>query len=308
VGGTRLGAASTYLAAARGRPHLTVRGGALVDRVILSAGRAIGVRLASGEAIHGDRVVIAAGAYLSPAVLGRSGIGPADDLRALGVDVVADLPGVGRNLADHPAVSLDLGYAGRPSEVRLFQLVATLHSDTAAPRSAPDLQLIVGGPFADTGELFVAAALLQPRSRGRVQLRSADPLVSPRIDLGYFTDAEDLARLADGLRRAWDVVRAPELASVCSAIHRAPDGPDDVERYVQDRVWTYHHAVGTCAMGPSPEAGAVVDTTGRVHGVDGLWVADASVMPAIPSANPHLATLMVAERIASWLAVSGPVG
>jgi choline dehydrogenase len=303
VGGTRLGAASTYLAAARGRPNLTVRGDALVDRVLVSSGRAVGVRLASGETFAATRVVLAAGAYLSPAVLIRSGIGPADDLAALGVGVVADLPGVGRNLADHPAVSLDLGYAGRPEDVRLFQLVATLHSDGADPVSdAPDLQLLVGGPFTDSREFFVGASLLKPRSRGRVWLRSADPLARPRIDLGYFTDPDDLPRLAHGLHRAWDVVRRPELAPVSSGIHRVPDGPDDVERFVRERVWTYHHAVGTCAMGPSPEAGAVVDARGRVHGVDRLWVADASVMPDIPSANPHLATLMVAERIAAWLA------
>jgi choline dehydrogenase len=91
---------------------------------------------------------------------------------------------------------------------------------------------------------------------------------------------------------------------VSSGLHCAPDGLDDVERFICERVWTYHHPVGTCTMGPHPEAGAVDDATGRVHGVDGMWVADASTMPDIPSANPHLATLMLAERIANWLANS----
>ena len=304
VGGARMDAASTYLAAARGRSNLTVRGDALVDHVILQANRAVGVRLATGERIDGDRIVLAAGAYHSPAILMRSGIGPADDLATLDLTALLHLPGVGRNLVDHPAVSLDLGYAGQPGEVRRFQLVATLHSEGTEPRTAPDLQLIVGGPFTDSREFFVGAALLKPRSRGRVWLRSTNPFAAPRIDLGYFTDPDDLTRLADGARKAWDVVHRPEIASVSSGLHSAPDGPGDIARFVRERVWTYHHPVGTCAMGPHPEAGAVVDATGRVHGADSLWVADASIMPDIPSANPHLATLMLAERIASWLVTS----
>ena len=138
VGGTRLGAASTYLAAARGRPNLTVRGQALVDRVILHSGRAVGVRLVTGERIDGDRIVLAAGAYHTPAILLRSGIGPAGELAATGITAVLDLPGVGRNLVDHPAVSLDLGYAGPPREVRRYQVVATVHSDpTDGSRDGP---------------------------------------------------------------------------------------------------------------------------------------------------------------------------
>jgi len=304
VGGTRLGAASTYLAAARGRPNLTVRGEAPVDRVILRSGRAVGVRLATGERIDADRIVLAAGAYHSPAILLRSGIGPAAELAATGITTVVDLPGVGGNLADHPAVSFDLGYAGPPREVRRFQVVATMHSDRTDSLAAPDLQMIVGGPFTDSGEFFVAAALLKPRSRGRVWLRSADPLDAPHIDLGYFTDPADLPRLADGVRRAWRVVRTPSLATVSTGVHSAPEGVDEaeVEWFIRKRVWTYHHPVGTCAMGPHPGAGAVVDATGRVHGVTSLWVADASIMPSIPAANTHLPTLMLAERIAGWLA------
>jgi choline dehydrogenase len=306
IGGARLGAASTYLAAARGRPNLTVRGEALVDRVvILHSGRAVGVRLVGGERIDGDRIVLAAGAYHTPAILLRSGIGPADELAATGITAVLDLPGLGRNLVDHPAVSLDLGYTGPPREVRRYQVAATAHSDrTDASLTAPDLQLIVGGPFTDSGQFFVAAALLKPKSRGRVWLRSADPLEAPRIHLGYFTDPADLPRLADGVRRAWEVVRARELTKVSTGLTSAPEGVDDeaVERFVRQRVWTYHHPVGTCAMGPDPEAGAVVDATGRVHGVADLWVADASIMPNIPAANTHLPTLMLAERIAGWLA------
>ncbi|MFF4010830.1 GMC family oxidoreductase [Streptomyces sp. NPDC001717] len=309
VAGERLGAASTYLAVARARPNLTVRGEAPVDRVILDRGRAAGVRLADGENVFGERVVVSAGTYCTPPVLLRSGLGPADELRALGIEPVLDLPGVGRDLADHPAVSVDVAHAGAGRPPRPFQLVATLHSARAdAHREPPDLQLIVGGPFDNTGAAtgatyFVGGALLTPRSRGRVWLRSPDPLAAPRVDLGYFSHPADLPRLVEAARRAWRAARAKPLDPLSAGMVSAPDEDGDavVERFVRDHVWTYHHPVGTCAMGPDPEAGAVVDPTGRVHGVDGLWVVDASIMPDVPSANTHLPTLMLAERIAALL-------
>lgn len=309
VGGERLGAASTYLAAARARRNLTVRGGAHAASVLLDRGRATGVRLADGEDVHGDRVIVSAGTYSSPAILLRSGLGPADELRALGIEPVLDLPGVGRGLADHPAVSIDVAYSGAGRPRRAFQLVATLHSArTGQHRGPPDLQLIVGGPFDDpaapTGAtFFVGGALLTPRSRGRIRLRSPDPLEAPRVDLGYFSHPADLPRLVEGVRRAWRVARAEPLAALSAGVVSAPeeDGDEATERFVRTHVWTYHHPVGTCAMGPAPAAGAVVDQLGRVHGVDGLWVADASIMPNVPSANTHLPTLMLAEHIAATL-------
>ncbi|MEV7617148.1 GMC oxidoreductase [Streptomyces sp. NPDC089799] len=314
VAGERLGAASTYLAAARARHNLTVRGGAQVSRVVLDRCRAAGVRLADGEEVYGDQVIVSAGTYSSPAILLRSGIGPADELRALGIEPVLDLPGVGRNLADHPAVSVDAAYAGAGRPLRAFQLVATLHSAQAGEhRGPPDLQLIVGGPFdtaaAATGAtFFVGGALLTPRSRGRVWLRSPDPLDAPRIDLGYFSHPADLPRLVEAVRRARRVARAGPLAALSAGLLNAPDDDGDaaVERFVRAGVWTYHHPVGTCAMGPDPSAGAVVDRSGRVHGLKNLWVADASIMPDVPSANTHLPTLMLAERIAALLREEPP--
>ncbi|MFJ8164263.1 GMC family oxidoreductase [Streptomyces sp. NPDC096136] len=314
VGGERLGAASTYLAAARARRNLTVRGGAHAASVLLDRGRATGVRLADGEDVRGDRVIVSAGTYSSPAILLRSGLGPADELRPLGIEPVLDLPGVGRNLADHPAVSIDVAYSGAGRPQRAFQLVATLRSErTGEHRGPPDLQLIVGGPFEDpaapTGAtFFVGGALLTPRSRGRVRLRSPAPLAAPRVDLGYFSHPADLPRLVEGVRRAWRVARAEPLGPLSAGVVSAPDDDGDgaTERFVRARVWTYHHPVGTCAMGPDPAAGAVVDPTGRVHGVDGLWVADASIMPNVPSANTHLPTLMLAEHIAATLRTEPP--
>lgn len=301
VDGRRMGVASTYLAAARGRPNLTIRGGMLVDRVVVDGGRARGVRTAGGETVQGDRVVISGGSYVSPAILLRSGIGPAGELERLGIDVVVDNEAVGAGLVDHPAVSIDMAYAGDAPACRLMQTVATIRSQGAAAGDGPpDLQLFGVGPWPGGGVniWILAAALLKPRSRGRVQLRSTDPSDPPIIDLGYYTEGDDLARHVEALRHALEVTRAPELAALTKQVLNAPasDEVDDLVAHIQANVWSYHHPVGTCAMG------TVVDSGGRVFGVEGLSVVDASIMPDIPSANTHLPTIMLAEHIArtSW--------
>jgi choline dehydrogenase len=243
----------------------------------------------------------------------RSGIGPAGHLRELGLPVVADLPGVGANLADHAAVSIDFGYGREVRPVPWFQVAATLRSEDASPDGPPDLQCLVGGPFdgGGPGVFFFGVALLKPRSRGAVRLRSADPSAAPFIDLGYFREPADLDRLAAGLVRiresAVTAVRAEpscgaELAPGRDVAHGDRDG---LRQWIRRHAWTYHHPVGTCAMGPASGSGSVVDADGTVHGIDGLSVADASVMPDIPSANTHIPTVMIAERIAALLGESG---
>jgi len=150
-------------------------------------------------------------------------------------------------------------------------------------------------------------ALLKPASRGTVRLRSADPSAAPRIDLGYFREPRDLDRLANGLIQIREPAGTGPIAELSGGKELAP-GPgiaagdrDRLRQWIRRNTWTYHHPVGTCAMGSDPAAGAVVDAAGRVHGTGGLTVADASVMPDIPSANTHLPTVMIAERIASLL-------
>jgi choline dehydrogenase len=250
---------------------------------------------------------LCAGAYGSPALLLRSGVGPAEDLRKLGLPVLADLPGVGANLADHPAVSVDFAYHREVRPAPLFQVIATMRSPDADADGPPDLQCLVGGPFANggCGSFFVGVALLKPRSRGTVRLRSADPSAAPRIDLGYFREPGDLDRLAAGLTRVREPARSGAIAELARGVELAP-GPDiatgdreNLRDWIRRKAWTYHHPVGTCAMGPNPATGAVVDAAGAVHGIGGLSVADASVMPDIPSANTHIPTVMIAERIAS---------
>jgi choline dehydrogenase len=307
--GERISTALAYLPPGRARPNLTVRCDTEVSGLLIERGRAAGVLLASGAEIRAGLVVVCAGAYGSPALLMRSGIGLAGHLRELGIPVVADLPGVGANLADHPAVSIDFGYGRDLHPVPAFQVVATLRSEDAGTGGPPDLQCIVGGPFGDggPGTFFLGVALLKPRSRGTVRLRSADPPAAPRVDLGYFREPADLDRLAAGLARIRESATDPVIAELSCGEELAPGRDvargdrDGLREWVRRHAWTYHHPVGTCAMGPVPDSGSVVDAAGAVHGIDSLFVADASVMPDIPSANTHLPTIMVAERIAALL-------
>lgn len=309
VGGMRMSAAMTYLAQARTRANLTLLADTLVDRVLIEGGRASGVVLADGRIVRSSRVVLAAGAYGSPAILLRSGVGPADELHALGIRLHADLGAVGANLQEHPGISVIWPLAtqqqpqpqSQPQGPR-FQIVATWASGSDE-ESDFDMQHLPAG----TDELFwISAAVMTPRSRGTVKLTSADPAAPPRIRLGLLDDPLDVARMIEGVRSARRIGTTKPLDELAAGPEQwAGTGVDDdreLAKAVKSAAWTYHHASGTCAMGPNPAAGAVVDARGSVHGVEALTVADASIMPVIPSANTHLTTLMVAERIAEWLA------
>ena len=308
--GVRISTALAYLPDVDERPNLRLRCETEVAEVALKANRANGVRLVGGETIGAAVVVLCAGAYASPAVLLRSGLGPADELARLGIPVAVDLPGVGRNLADHPSVSLVLPYRSDAEPAPLFQIVATLHSSQSTGSDPPDLQVLVFGPYeplVDGPSTFLCgAALLKPRSRGTVSLRSRAPIDPPRIALGYLREQTDTERIVEGLDRAEALAADPAVRALCDEgsgrLDRPPRDPRERREWVRRNCWTYHHVVGTCAMGPASDRAAVVDAHGRVHGSEALFVADASVMPDIPSANTHIPTVMIAERLAHELA------
>jgi choline dehydrogenase len=220
----------------------------------------------------------------------------------LGLPARSHLPGVGANLQEHPGVSVIWPCAARFPDGPRFQVVAT-RTASGGGDEAPWLQHVP----AATPELFwISAAVLRPRSRGRVRLASLDPLAAPRIRVNLLGEPEDLAAMLAAVRSARRVGTLDPLRALADGAERwAGAGiEDDAELAdaVRRSVWTYHHACGTCAMGPEPEQGAVVDARGAVYGVPGLWVADASIMPVIPSGNTHLPTLMVAEHLAPAIA------
>ncbi|MFC1436253.1 GMC family oxidoreductase [Streptacidiphilus sp. N1-3] len=316
--GIRLSTAIGYLNPVRHRPNLEVRGETLVDRVLFSGTRARGVRLATGEEISARQVVLSAGAYNSPAIALRSGIGDRADLAALGIAVVSHLPGVGRNLTDHPAYWNV--HAAKPPQSAARQVFGSVLSVATGPNEPDfDVQILPSAavPTGSLPEQFVPPAehhptgwdmvffvsCVQPRSRGSVRLSSADPGAAPVIDLGLYTAAEDAERVADGVRLARRIARTRPLADLL-VDERVP-GPDISDAELADAVRRapahYNHGSSTMRMGRAEDPGAVVDTDGAVRGVQGLTVADASVFPAMPRVATNVPAIVVAERIAAVL-------
>ncbi len=312
VAGVRQSTALTYLAAARGRPNLTIRSTSQVDRVMFEGRRAKGVRLIrDNETIFAHRIILAAGSFGSPAILLRSGIGPAADLGSLGIDVLSDLPGVGKNLCDHPRLGLRFA-APRPQtseEIPGTQVFLTLRSSDAVLEH--DLQIFpwaisqadpAASPTGATLTLHVS--VMKPRSLGQLRLRSSDPSAAPLIHAGYFTHPDDMPRMLMAVQTARRLAATPPFSEV--ALQELSPGPgitgaEDLAAAIRAGLGTYFHPVGTCCMGPHTNPMAVVDSRGSVHGIERLSVVDASIMPMIPAANTNLASIMLAERCAAWL-------
>jgi choline dehydrogenase len=190
--------------------------------------------------------------------------------------------------------------------VPAFQAMLTFRSSRAA--QGHDLQILPMSTFPKgsdgTAEFTLLVSVLKPLSRGQVRLRSSSPTAAPLIDLGYFTHPDDMPRMIEAVRVARHVTQTSPMSDwikggSCSS--PVSDADADLEAAILDGVTTYHHPVGTCAMGPARRPGAVVDHRGGVHGVRGLSVIDASIMPTIPAANTNLPTIMAAERCAGWL-------
>ena len=331
--GRRASAATAFLKPARRRQNLTVRTGALVRRVVIEHGRAVGVEIVQDgriETVYADReVIVCGGAVNSPQILMLSGIGPADDLRALGLDVVVDRPAVGDNLHDHLITGLHFALREPVSLVNaesissvLRYLVtrrgmlssniaeAGLFVDSHGAGGVPDLQFHVAPilfqdhgltPPTDHG-FSIGPTLVRPKSRGRLTLRSADPTVHPAIDPAALAEQADVDVLVAGLRLAREIAEAGPLDRFRGEmLLPGPASFDtaDLERHVRETSETLYHPVGTCRMGA--DADAVVDPDLRVRGVEGLRVVDASVMPTITNGNTNAPTLMIAERAADLI-------
>ncbi|MEU9454764.1 GMC family oxidoreductase N-terminal domain-containing protein [Streptomyces sp. NPDC048277] len=314
--GQRCSAADAYLRPALGRPNLTVLTGARTTRLLLDGTRVTGVeyvRDGAPERLRADReVIVCAGAFESPKLLMLSGIGPAEHLRAHGIHCVRDLPGVGAGLQDHlftPVCYQSL--QEHPPGALLSEAGLFTHTPAADPDGPPDLQftfgpvkfLPAGAPdeqWAGPGLTFAPIAVL-PHSRGRVRLRDADPASNAVISAGYLTSAADLDVLVHGVRlarelaaaQALDAFRGDELGP-----GKDVSGTEELRAYVAANATTLWHPAGTCRMGTGPDA--VTDPELRVHGVEGLRVADASVMPSIVAGNTHAPSVMIGERAAAF--------
>jgi choline dehydrogenase len=337
--GRRWSAADAYLRPAMAAGGVTVEIDALVTRIVIEDGRAVGVEWTASGAPHSARVdaevVLSGGAVNSPQLLMLSGVGPAPHLRELGIDVLADLPGVGDNLQDHyaaPAVWLTQGTTSlhdheniasllRWQAFRTGPLASTVAEACAFVRSrddlpAPDLQYHVApAAFVDHGlgeppgpGFTMAPVLVSTASTGRIRLRSADPRWSPEIDAGYLSAEEDLEALVAGVRMAREVARLGPLPQWLASEFLPGEGVTSADA-IGDSTRTYgqtlYHPTSTCAMGVSDAS--VVDLACRVRGVDGLRVVDASIMPTVPRGNTNAPTIAIAERAADLILGNPPL-
>ena len=305
-GGIRVTTADAYLPVGDTPPNLTIRPDTQVADVVLDGTRARGVRLLDGTVIEAGWVVLSAGTYGTPPILLRSGIGPAEHLRSIGVPVRVDLPGVGANLADHAGVDIDCGYRAPTRTAPILHLVATFHSAASSSDQAPDLMLWLSDPRGPAGgpAIFeIDVVLLKPQSRGTVRLRSPDPAQPPLIDLPSLRHPSDVQRLAEGYRRGLEAASRPEIQRLCAdPLPPQPRDADELPDLIRADGYSLPHVVGTCAMGTRPVDGAVVDPSGCVHGTQQLSVVDASIMPEAPSGFNHIPTIMIAERLADQIA------
>lgn len=334
--GRRWSSARAFLDPVKDRANLTIRTDVLVHRVRFKDGRAVGVECADGliPLAPGGEVILCGGAINSPHLLMLSGIGPADHLRDHGIEVVADRPQVGRNLADHYDVSIVSSTKGRepigvaPSFIpRALRAVwdyfrhskgeltsnvgeagGFMASDPSQPR--PNLQFHLFSvvirdhgrktPWGYGTTLHVCDLL--PKSRGRVCLNSADPTQHARIEAGYLSHPDDVQTLLAGLKLGRKILSAPAMARYIKAeLEPGPDVQSDADLIadIRARAETVYHPVGTCRMGL--DADSVVDPQGRVRGVTGLRVVDASIMPTIPAGNTNAPTIMLADHIAEMM-------
>ncbi len=277
--GRRASVNDVYLDPARSRPNLEIRGDTLVDRVLLSGRRAVGVRLSDGSDIEADTVIVCAGAIHSPAILLRSGV---------------DRAGVGLGLQDHPSFPLAMRlHEPLIDASRRLAITALLRATHVAHNDMQLLAMDVVDP-ADPSMALLMGAAMQAYSRGSVRLASDDPQADPIVDFAMLTDDRDLATLRASAEVAERIALSAAMASIAT-----PYPYDLSDAGLRASVGDYVHAAGTCRMGSLDDDGAVVDISCQVIGYERLLVCDASVMPTVPRANTHLPTVMIAERIAA---------
>jgi len=308
--GQRLNTGMTYLSdAVRARPNLTIHSETLADRVEIEGGRAQAVILADGERIAAGEIVLSAGTYGSAAILLRSGIGPAADLKALGIPVVADLP-VGQRLQEHPFFFTI--WAAHPERLGLpippVGAILWTQSSQAGPGDG-DLQVSAvhyGDPAASpTGAIFMLAlALTRPTSTGTLKLLDRDPRTAPLIDLNILGEPRDRELMVEGIQLIRRIASQGPLSEIIAQeLVPGSDAADAaaLEAALPAALDIYHHPTSTAPMGGDGDPGAVTDYQGRVRGIADLRVADASSFPDVPSVATNPTVVMLAERVSQWI-------
>ncbi len=317
LGALRWSTAIGFLNPARARPNLIIQANSLVHRVLFERKKAVGVLVECGgelTSIYAGEIIVSAGAIASPHLLLHSGIGPAYELGRLDIEVIHDSLGVGKNLRDHPMVlpvlrtklgvpindcapriQVGLRYTATGSPWRNDMFILTSSLATMAGFTTQALPM----------GFYLAPCLYRAAGAGHLWLTSTDPHVQPAIDYNYLSNPFDLARLREGMRVVLNLLEHPAFKEIVA--ERVSPANEDLateaalDDWILRQVTTAHHSSGTCKMGPASDVMAVVDQFGKVHGVDGLRVADASLMPDCISANTSLTAMVIGERIADMI-------
>ncbi len=309
VNGVRVNAAMAYLDPIRHRLNLTIRPKALAKRVLFDGKRAVGVEvLCDGETfrVEGRQIALSAGAFGSPMLLMRSGVGPEERLRELDLPVVHPLPGVGQNLRNHPVAGVMFRDAAEISKDSLLSLVVLRYTATGSP-TPDDMSISVDNRWTINGlpHTRLSACLEYARGSGSLTLSSTGLPPTPNIEYNYLDDPWDLARVREGVHLAVKLAGSPAFRGVLGE-RVAPNDEEmateeSLDRWILENVTTGHHSSGTCKMGVATDPMAVVDQYCRVYGLEGLRVADASVMPDLVRVNPNATCFMIGERVAAWM-------
>ena len=321
VDGVRMSTNLTYLSMSRHRLNLTIRSNVLAHRILFEGDRAIGIEAESGGdtfQVFGDEIILSGGAINSPHLLMLSGVGPRDQLESLGISVVHELPGVGENLRDHPAAFMLFKAATEDPPAGSPSIQVGMRYTTPGSPHRNDMQMspilltsehrptTIDIPEGETYTGF-SVALQKALSAGRISLTSTDPSTQPNLDYRYLVDERDRERMRGAVRTCVELTQQSPLSDVIEARISPTDDDlatdDALDAWLLANVGTQHHSSGTCKMGPGSDPMAVVDQYLHVHGLQGLRVIDASVMPDVVRANTNATTIMIAERAADWLAV-----
>ena len=319
INGVRMSMALNYLDMARHRLNFTIRANVTAGRILFEGNRAVGIEVESGGEVfnvEGAEIIVTSGAVASPQLLMLSGIGPAEHLASFGINVVQDLPGVGQNLRDHPSAAVLFKAIGEKPDVQAPAIQVGLRYTVEGSGLRNDMQL---SPMLMTSEhrpahveiddsenyIGISASLQLALGKGEIKLQSTDPHIQPFLNYNYYEEEEDLRRMREAIKLAIRVAAQPDYAALL--LERVIPSDADLEsdealnNWLKRNSGTTHHISGTCKMGPDSDPMAVVDQYLKVKGVEGLRVADASIMPDCIRANTNATTIMIGEKVSDFI-------
>ena len=319
IDGVRMSMALNYLDMARHRLNFNIRGNVTARRILFEGKQAVAVEAESGGevfTVEGDQIVVCSGAVASPQLLMLSGIGPAEHLNSMGIDVVHDSPGVGQNLRDHPSAAVLYQATGDRPDVQAPVIQVGLRYTVEGSSLRNDMQI---SPMLMTSEhrpaqveidddknyIGLSASLQLALGKGELKLTSTDPHVQPFLDYNYYTEEEDLRRMREAVRLCIEICEQASfegiLLDLVNPTNSDMASDEALNDWLKRNTGTSHHISGTCKMGPDSDPMAVVDQYAHVRGVEGLRVADASVMPDCIRANTNATTIMIGEKVADYI-------